>query len=77
MVEENLNAGETIWKWSSVKPTELRLNQQYSQVKTDKSTNLINTNSPNSDFHCCLCVSQSFPLPVPDRPDLPDISSNM
>ena len=32
MVEENVVSGETKWKWKIIKPTQLRLNIEYSQV---------------------------------------------
>ena len=33
VLEENLEAGEIIWKWNLVKPTKLRLDKDYAQVK--------------------------------------------
>ena len=33
VVEENLEAGEIIWKWNLVTPTKLRLDKDYAKVR--------------------------------------------
>ena len=33
VVEENLEAGEIIWKWNFVKQTKMRMDKDYAQVK--------------------------------------------
>ena len=43
VLEENLEAGEIIWKWNLVKPTKLRLDKDYAQVHHSASAMYIKT----------------------------------